>query len=228
MPVAPIQTKPFRLSFPQVFTPVAIKGSQNDPKFSVSMLFLKDDPFVLELRKQAWAALCDKFGTDRSKWPNPILKTCDIKTYLSPTGKDGWPLRDGDLCPWEGYAGMVAVRASASAKNPPGVVDAMKNPITNQSLVVGGLICRANINAFGYANGGNTGVSFGLNHLQVLKDDGMRYGSRPALDKAFDDDGRSYMDEDDPANYQQGPAEDPFAVPPGGGNAPAGGSESPF
>jgi hypothetical protein len=186
-----IITVPFRLAFPEVFTAKAsVEGGK--AKFSVTMLYPKDGSAlipsmpgdgILELRKLALAAIKEKWGEDKTKWPASI-KAIDLKTYVSPNGKDGWPIRDGNLVEWDGFAGQLFVRASSQFQ--PGIVDQKLQPIIDKSAVYGGLICRAQVNAFAYDNAGNRGVSFGLNNLQVLKDDGVVFGGKQNAAEVFD------------------------------------------
>jgi hypothetical protein len=186
-----IITVPFRLAFPEVFEPKAMKGSTN-AKFSITMLFPKDGSSlipampgngVLELRKLALVATKEKWGEDKAKWP-ANLKSVDFKNYVSPTGKDGWPLRDGDMFDWDGFPGCIFTRASSQFQ--PGLVNSKLQPVINKSDVYGGLICRAQINAYAYDSNGNKGVTFGLNNLQILKDDGTIYGGRQNPAGVFD------------------------------------------
>lgn len=186
-----IITAPFRLAFPEVFEPkAAIAGGKS--KYAITMLFPKDGSAlipsmtgngVLELRKLALAAVKEKWGEDKAKWP-ANLKALDFKNYISPTGKDGWPLRDGDMFDWDGFAGNIFTRASSGFQ--PGVVNGKLQAIINKSDVYGGLICRAQINAYAYDSNGNKGVTFGLNNLQILKDDGTMFGGRQNPAEAFD------------------------------------------
>ena len=214
MAVDSIISVPFRLAFPEIW--VAKAGAEGGKeKFSVTMLYPKDGSSlipsmpgngILELRKLALAAIKEKWGEDKAKWPASI-KAIDLKTYVSPNGKDGWPIRDGDTVEWDGFSGCFFARASSQFQ--PGVVNAKTQPIIDKSLVYGGLICRAQVNAFAYDNSGNKGVSFGLNNLQILKDDGVAFGNRQNASEVFDafgafgasgdlDSGGSEFDEDVP------------------------------
>ena len=197
-----VVTVAFRLAFPEVFAPKAAAEGGKE-KFSVTMLFPKDGSKllpgmngngadVMALRKLAFQAIKEKWGEDKAKWP-ANLKTLDFANYLSPTGKDGWPFRDGDTQDWDGFAGAVFIRASSQYK--PGIVDAKVQPILSQDKVFGGLICRAQINAYAYDNSGNKGVTFGLNNLQILKDDGTTFSGRQNATDVFEavDDGGGTM-----------------------------------
>lgn len=185
-----ILTGAFRLAFPEVFEPkAAVEGGK--PKYSITMLFAKDGSSlipslpgggIMELRKLALNAIKDKWGDDKAKWP-ANLKSLDLKTYVSPTGKDGFPIRDGDAVEWDGFAGHLFIRASATF--PAGVVDATPKTIVNPRDVFGGLICRAQINAYAYDTAGNKGVAFGLDNVQVLKDDGTVFSGRAKAEDVF-------------------------------------------
>ena len=186
-----IVTVPFRLAFPEVFTPKAATEGGAE-KFSITMLFPKDGSAlipampgngILELRKLALAAVKDKWGEDKTKWP-ASFKTLDFKTYVSPNGKDGWPIRDGDLVEWDGFPDQFFARATS--RFAPGLVNQKLQPILDKSAVYGGLICRAQINAYAYDTNGNKGVTFGLNNLQILKDDGTIFGGRQNPAEVFD------------------------------------------
>ncbi len=184
-----IITLPFRLAFPEVFEPVA-STEGGDKKYSITMLFPKEGSLIstmpgdaiMEVRKLAAQAIKEKWGEDKAKWP-ANLKGIDPKTSVSSTGKDGWPLRDGDLVEWDGFHDHVFVRASSKFK--PGIVNAKLRPIMSEDDVYGGLICRAQINAYGYDSNGSKGVAFGLSNIQILKDDGTSFGSKQRAEDAF-------------------------------------------
>jgi hypothetical protein len=191
MAVESIITAPFRLAFPEVFTPKAsVDGGKE--KYSITMLFPKDGSSlvpsmpgngILELRKLALAAIKEKWGEDKAKWPAAI-RAIDLRAYVSPNGKDGWPIRDGDMVEWDGFANTLFVRASAQFA--PGMVDQKLHPIIDKAAVYGGLICRAQVNAYAYDQKGNLGVSIGLNNFQILKDDGTIFGGRQNPAEVFD------------------------------------------
>ena len=191
-----VVTAPFRLAFPQIFSPKAASEGY-EPKYSIHMLFSKDGSTLPnmpsemngkklsnlnDLRKLAYSACVEKWGPDTSKWP-PRLRALDMKTYLSPDSKEGWPFRDGDLVSWNGYKDMVFLKASSKQK--PGLVDRSLRPIIGQDQIFGGLICVAEVNAFTYDVSGAKGISFGLDNIMVLADDGTRYSARKNPDEVF-------------------------------------------
>lgn len=193
---------PFRLAFPALFEKRAATDDAKE-KYSVMMLFPKDGTNLCPeangyfkgetaLRKLAYDALISQWGSDRSKWPGTFRALfggdnwkSQFQQYLSPTGKDGWPFRDGDAVgdKYDGFSGHVYIRA-ATDRQPP-VRDANVRPILDQEQVFGGLICFAQLNAYTYDTGGSPGVTFGLNMVQVLKDDGVCFQGRANPDDVF-------------------------------------------
>lgn len=205
-----VVTVAFRLAFPEVFEPKA-SAQGGKLKFSITMLFPDDgQPLVktdggadlMALRRLAFAACKEKWGADRDKWP-ANLRTIDPKTYVSPTGKDGWPIRNGSLVEWQGFGGHTFIRASSEYR--PGVVDSRVKPILDRSMVFGGLICRAQVNAYAYDMSGNPGVSFGLDNLQILKDDGTVFSGREKAEDAF-----SSFGDPDAGTPSQASSEEPW------------------
>lgn len=189
-----IVTGPFRLAFPQVFEAKA-SAEGGKEKFSITMLFPKSGesfipsmPYTAAnglgaLRRLAFDAVKAKWGEDKAKWP-ANLKSLAFNTAVSNTGKDGWPIRDGDLVEWDGFAGNLFLRASSQFQ--PGLVDAKLHPVLDKQAFYGGLICRAQINCFAYDNAGNKGISFGVNNVQILKSDGVIFGGKQKPELVFD------------------------------------------
>ena len=176
-----IVTPEFRLAFPEVFVPKAAPNSTREV-YSINMLFDKTAD-LKNLRLLLRDAIIAKWGEDQSKWP-AVLGKAKLATAV---GIKGWPIRDGDEVTWPGYPGNLFARASTTFQ--PQVIDRAKNEILDKNAIFGGLLCRAAVNAFAYDNSGNKGVSLGLSILQVLKDDGTRYGGgRPDVNKVFGDD----------------------------------------
>lgn len=185
-----IITAPFRLAFPEVFEPKSsVEGGKE--KYSITMLFPKDGAPLIPsmpgdgigaIRKLLANAIKEKWGEDKAKWPASI-KALDLKTYTSATGKDGFPLRDGDAVEWDGFSGNVFIRASSQYQ--PGMVNAKLQPLIDRNAIYGGLICRAQVNAYAYDNAGNRGVTLGLSNLQILKDDGTVFSGKASASDVF-------------------------------------------
>lgn len=173
-----VMTPMFRVSFPQVFKPKAF-GNQ-EPKYSLTMLFDKESADLSDLKKAAIACAKEKWG-EKDKWPKKLQM----------------PFSDGDeKADLEGYAGMIVVRATAKQK--PGLVDKDLDPIIDESIFYAGCYARATLSVFAYDVQGNKGVSFGLQNIQKLKD-GEAFSGRKDATKEFD----AFKDDsDDSSNYE--------------------------
>ncbi len=190
-----LTTPVFRLSFPSLFEPKAGPGAGAKEKYRLVMLFDKKED-LRALKKLAFDAIVSKWGSDKAKWP-ANLRTINLTTFLTVSGKDGWPFRDGDAQNYDGYPGMVSVPASSEVR--PIVVDQKLKPVLDKSDVYPGCYCRASINAFAWDNSGNRGVSFGLLGVQKVKD-GEPFTSRCDPDTDF-----TPLDDfsDDPGAYSE-------------------------
>jgi len=159
-------TPKFRVSFPAVFQP---KSFQDQPeKYSIVMLFDKKTD-LKELKRAAANAAIEKWGP-KEKWPKSLRM----------------PFRDGDeKTDLQGYEGTIFV--SASSKQRPGVIDAKKQPITEEDQsFYAGCYARATLIAFAYDKAGNKGVSFSLQNIQKLAD-GESFSGRKAAEDEFEE-----------------------------------------
>ena len=118
----------------------------------------------------------------------------DLRTYLSVNGKCGWPFRDGDYQPYEGYSGMISVKASTTQR--PGVVDMNVQPIISEEDFYPGCWARATVTVWPY-DVESLGVKFTLQNVQKVRDDARLGG---AVSNA-EDDFTPVSGADDPANY---------------------------
>jgi hypothetical protein len=81
---------------------------------------------------------------------------------------------------------------NAWSKQPPGVVDNARNRINDSNEVWAGQYARLFINPFAWEHSGRKGVSFGLQHVQIVKSEGLKRldGRKPpeeSFDNEFDD-----------------------------------------
>lgn len=157
-----ILTPKFRVSYPQVFEPRSFAAGQ-EAVYSITMLFPKSTD-LSALRGAAKKAAQEKWGDQIPRG----LKS---------------PFRDGDtddtISGYDGYAGMIAVRATSRFK--PQIVDQDLNDIIDQKEFYPGCWARATLLAFAYSNVGK-GVSFGLQNIQKLDDDENLAGRRSAYE----------------------------------------------
>jgi hypothetical protein len=112
----------------------------------------------------------------RKEWGDRI----DFKTVKM-------PFRDAGEKSYEGYhAGDVFIQPWS--RNKPGIVDKDREDILLPEEVWSGQLVRANVVPFAWTHTGKRGVSFGLNHVQVIESEGrQRLDGRPTAGSAFDD-----------------------------------------
>lgn len=161
-----------RLSYAHLFEPFSNNEGQ-DPKYSCVLLIPKADKSTIsKLRAAQQAAL--EAGKD-IKFGGRIPKD------WGDTLHDGDEEADLERNPeYKSHMYM-----SVSSKTRPGIVDQDVNPILDSTLVYSGCYCRVSINCFPYSQSGNKGVSFGLNHVQLIAD-GDFLGGRSKAEDDFD------------------------------------------
>jgi Enterobacter phage Enc34, ssDNA-binding protein len=159
------------LSFANIFTPRPRFEGQ-DPVYNCSLIF---DP--AQQKSPAYKALQDAcIQAARKKWGDSVnLKTVEM------------PFRDAGKKTYDGYhPGHTYISPWSKAK--PGVVDTNRQDILLPEEVWSGQLVRANVAPFAWDASGKKGVSFGLNHLQVIQSEGrQRLDGRPSAGSAFDD-----------------------------------------
>jgi hypothetical protein len=157
----------FRVAFPKVF-----KAERNDlngkDEFSVVALFAKGAD-LSKMKAAAKAAAEKKWGADPKKWPK------NLRDPFRDQGDREKEDDDGNAYLPAGYEKGAFYLNLKSTKRP-GLVDAKVQDIIDETDFYGGCYARAQVNAFAYDNKGNAGVSFGLNHVQKLKD-GESFGA---------------------------------------------------
>ena len=170
--------KNVRLSFPALAEPKPDMNG-NNPKFSAVFLISKSDKETLKkLRNIMKDALAKKF-TDRTKMP-AVLRNANLDEYVSMNGKEGWPLRDGDMTDRDGYAGHVFIKASSRVK--PFTID-MNREYMDASQFYAGCYVNAAVESWAYDNTAK-GVSLTLCGVQFV-DDGDAFGAAPAKAEDF-------------------------------------------
>lgn len=105
--------KNVRLSFPSLFKKAVFNGKESD-KYEATFLIKKDDPQLEILKKAGEDFLLKEFGT-KDKIPKSLKRT-----YLV----------DGDTKDYDGYEGMMAVKAGT--RNRPTVIDRDKTPLVEE------------------------------------------------------------------------------------------------
>jgi ssDNA-binding protein len=171
-PMASINTPYATLSFPQLFQPKP-RAEGGDAVFSAALIFSP-----AQQQSPAFKAMQDAcIAAAREKWGDRVpLK--DVKM----------PFRDA--AEKEGkYAGYTAgdIFINPWTKTKPGIVNAQRQDVLLPEEVWAGQLVRANLSPYAWVNSGKKGVSFGLNHLQIVKVDMPRIDGRASASSAFDD-----------------------------------------
>lgn len=156
---------PGRLSFPAIFEP---QREDMGGKYAVTLL-LPPDFDTKPLFKALEDAAIEKWGPDKAKWPKG--------NFNGPKSV----IRDaGDKAHLAGYeAGWKFV--SLKSKTQPGVVDGLRNPVTDPKEAYAGRWARVTARAYAYDNV-LKGVAFGLQNVQLLKHDAAFSGAGRAQD----------------------------------------------
>lgn len=157
-----VVTPEFRASFPNLLQP-RLNDLNGKEEYSVMALFKKGED-LSALEAAAKAAIEKKWGTDKKKWPKNLRSPFRMQEEKEKEGADGeTTLPDGME---EG-----AVFLNIKSQKRPGVVDQNVSPVMDESKIYPGIWLRAEINAYPYDQKGNKGVAFGLNHVQIVRDD---------------------------------------------------------
>lgn len=155
-----VTTPIFVASYPNVF-----KARMNDmskkEEYSVTALFPTGTNFD-SMKAAAKAACIDKWGPDAAKWPKPIRMPFrdqgDRAKVSEATGQKVLPA---------GYKeGNVYMNFKTYQK--PGLINAKKEHIIDETEFYAGCSARAIVWAQAYDTAGNRGVSFYLRHIQKV------------------------------------------------------------
>lgn len=179
-----VVTPKFRMAFPNILTPTT--NLQNEKEWSVTALFPVDTD-LSKLRDAVDAACAKKWGEDKKKWPK------NLRMPFADGNTKGKEDSDGNFKVYEGYQDTVVVvfKRKVSTKTgenrPPEVVMANPHISAEEEDVYGGRWAKAVVRAFAYDAAGNKGVSFGLNHVQILDHDTPIGGGANRASDMFDD-----------------------------------------
>ncbi len=140
-----------RLSYPHLFTPR--QNDQGEDRYKTA-IFFEAGTSLTEMQQAAMDVAEDAFGANVAD--------------LIRAGKVRWPFRsDADDVKERGYPeGSTFI--NMSAKNRPGVVDAAVQDVLDASEAYAGRDAIISATAYAYDVSGNKGVTFGLNHVQLL------------------------------------------------------------
>jgi hypothetical protein len=169
-----VVTGKVRLSYCHIFEPFTNLPGQ-EAKYSCVLLIPKSDKTTLDKMKAAQQAALEN---GKAKAFNG-----KIPANWHSTIKDGDNPEQTDLERNPEYAGHFYL--SVNSKTRPGIVDGNLNAILDSTAVYSGCYVRASLNAYAYNTQGNKGVTFGLNHIQLMAD-GEFLGGRSRAEDDFD------------------------------------------
>ena len=146
-------------------------------EYSVDILIPKDGVDTARMKAVMEAVKMDKWGNNVPDFKYQPVKDGDTKVD-----------KLGDQV--EGYQNCWYITAKAQEASPPGVIDLNKEPLDSPDAIVGGDRCNVFVNCFAYSKAGNSGVSWGLNTIQLKAKAASPFGggiSKGAAASAFDD-----------------------------------------
>lgn len=161
---------PCRLSYVHLLEKHSFEGSQEDGKYSVSILIPKKEKDTLDAIKEAIGNAQEEFASVR--WGGKAPKKLTL------------PLSDGDERDDEAYAGHYYINAKSNSK--PGVVDREFNPITEEEEVYSGMWGLCSVSFYGYDKGVNKGIAAAIDNVMKWKDDDRLGGGKESAEADFE------------------------------------------
>jgi Protein of unknown function (DUF2815) len=170
--MAHLNTPYATLSFPSLFQPRA-RAENSTPVYSTVLIFDKDQqssPAFKALKDACVAKAREKFGDK--------VNLKDVHMPFRDAGEKAGQ--------WGGFEeGHVFISPWSGTK--PTIVDARRQEIFTPEDVWAGQLVRANVTPFHWVNSGRKGVSFALNHVQIVNADRPRIDGRGTAASVFDD-----------------------------------------
>lgn len=172
-------TSKFRASYAHILEPWS-GDPDKDRRYSVQMIFDKNDPWIKKAKERVVAIAKEAFG------PNAVK--------LMKAGKLKSPFRDGDLENEddEVYQGKIFINANGNfeGKKPPDLIDQRKRNIRDmpnpEEIFYSGCYARAEIKFYPFDNSGNKGVACFLFKVQYWEK-GEPLGGGRSADEVFDE-----------------------------------------
>lgn len=157
------------------------KGNPQNPaqeaRFSTLLVFdanATQTTAYQTLRQGVKEAIAEKFG-DSKAMDESFVRALKLPFRLaSDKGYLDWANAEVFINAWK-----------KGSNPPPGVVDLHDNKIQVPSDVWGGQLARMTVRPFAYDSNGNKGVSFGLEHVQIVKADMPARAGSQTTDQAF-------------------------------------------
>ncbi|MBB4017620.1 hypothetical protein GGR16_002654 [Chelatococcus caeni] len=164
-----IITPRIRMVYPALFKPWAPRGSDQEPKFQLTILVPKAADIAL-LKKGAQDAAFAEFGKDAKGVKTPFIKTEEQERFAD-------------------YADEYPTMIRARSNERPGVADREGKDVFEDRAdeVYGGRWAFVSLRPYAWKHPtGGKGVSFGLQNVQLLEDDEPIGGGRVAASSEFE------------------------------------------
>lgn len=160
------------LAFPHLFQPRP-RSENGEPVYSTTVIFnpsQQKSPAFAAMRQACMEAI-------RKEWGDKVNMK-EVHLPFRDAGEKAGQyngFNDGDVFinPW--------------TKSKPGIVNAQRDDVLLPEEVWAGQLVRVNITPYAWAMSGRKGVSFALNHVQIIKTDTPRIDGRGSAKSAFDD-----------------------------------------
>lgn len=182
--MADLRTPQFRVSYPNVFEK-RMNTLSNKQEYSLQALFPKGTDFSV-MDKAAQAAVIEKFGKDKKKWPTFLQKPWSqvekpwkpmVQKPNKETGEMEWP---------NGHA-QGGYTMTLKTVNELKIVDGAKNEILDPIDFYAGCYAKAFISIFAYDAKVKQGISSTLLALQKVGEGDSLGGRQPVnIDTAFE------------------------------------------
>lgn len=172
-----LTTPTVRVSYAKLVEPQGYQGSTENRKYSMSLMFDKNNPehmtALKKLLDDLQACLVEQFPDEATRPRIPLVAKTVADGYISPVrcgdgacNKNRIPIKEGN----PEYAGHYIVPCTKREADGPPVVKGPNNQDIPAGSVKSGYWCNVNVNAFAYT-GGSGGVSVGLNGVQLIRED---------------------------------------------------------
>jgi Protein of unknown function (DUF2815) len=166
-----LQTCVGTISYPHLFK--ARPRAEGNPEMVYSTVLLLDDRQMKSPAYAEFKKAIDDFA--RQAFPKLVLGKGLQSPFRLCEEKENFPQE-------------YKIFFNAWSKNPPGVVDNARNRIADSNEVWAGQHARLFVNPFAWEHSGKKGISLGLQHVQIVKSEGLkRLDGRKPPEESFDD-----------------------------------------
>jgi hypothetical protein len=166
-----LQTPVGTLSYPHLYK--ARPRAEGNPEMVFSTVLLFDEKQMKAPSYAAFRKAVDDFA--KQAFPKLILGKGLVSPFRNCDEKENFPPE-------------YKIFFNSWSKQQPGVVDNARNRINDSNEVWAGQHARLFVNPFAWEHSGKKGISLGLQHVQIVKSEGLkRLDGRKPPEESFDD-----------------------------------------